>query len=89
MLAHYHANVFNASELGRSLGVSDKTMKEYADILTRTFMVRQLQPCFENIGKRQVKIPKIYIRDSGLLHALLAASSRSDLLVHPKLGASW
>jgi uncharacterized protein len=89
MLAHYHGNMFNASELGRSLGVSHKIMKEYADILTGTFMVRQLQPWYENIGKRQVKTPKIYIRDSGILHTLIGVNTNSDLLVNPKLGASW
>ena len=89
MLAHYHGNMFNASELGRSLGVSHKTMKEYADILTGTFMVRQLQPWHENIGKRQVKTPKIYIRDSGIFHTLIGVNTNSDLLVNPKLGASW
>lgn len=89
MLAHYHGNMFNASEMGRSLGVSHKTMKEYADILTGTFMVRQLQPWHENIGKRQIKTPKIYIRDSGIFHTLMGVNSNSDLLVNPKLGASW
>jgi predicted AAA+ superfamily ATPase len=89
MLAHYHGNMFNASELGRSLGLSHKTMKEYADILTGTFMVRQLQPWYENIGKRQIKTPKIYIRDSGIFHTLMGVNTHSDLLVSPKLGASW
>lgn len=89
MLAHYHGNLFNASELGRSLGVSHKTMKEYADILTGTFMVRQLQPWYENIGKRQIKTPKIYIRDSGIFHTLIGVNTNSDLLINPKLGASW
>lgn len=89
MLAHYHGNLFNASELGRSLGMSYKSMKEYADILTGTFMVRQLQPWYENIGKRQIKTPKIYIRDSGIFHALIGVNTHSDLLVNPKLGASW
>lgn len=89
MLAHYHGNMFNASELGRSLGVSHKTMKDYADILTGTFMVRQIQPWYENMGKRQVKTPKIYIRDSGILHTLIGVNTYSDLLVNPKLGASW
>jgi len=89
MLAHYHGNMFNGSELGRSLGVSHKTMKEYADILTGTFMVRQLQPWYENIGKRQIKTPKIYIRDSGIFHTLIGVNTHPDLLVNPKLGASW
>lgn len=89
MLAHYHGNIYNGSEIGRSLGFSGKVMKEYVDILTGTFMVRQLQPWFENIGKRQVKSPKIYMRDSGIFHTLIGANSYSDLLVNPKLGASW
>jgi predicted AAA+ superfamily ATPase len=67
MLAHYHGQTWNASELGRSLAVSDKTARSYLDILTGTFMIRQLQPWYENIGKRQVKAPKIYLRDSGIL----------------------
>jgi predicted AAA+ superfamily ATPase len=70
MLAHYHGQVWNASELARSMGLSDKTVRTYLDILTGTFVVRQLQPWHENIGKRQVKAPKIYLRDSGLLHGL-------------------
>lgn len=89
MLAHYHGQTLNASELGRSLGLSDKTVRSYLDILSGTFMVRQLQPWYENIGKRQVKAPKIYFRDSGLLHSLLAIPDRHALLGHPKLGASW
>lgn len=89
MLAHYHGQVLNASELARSMGVSDKTARSYLDILTGTFMVRQLQPWFENIGKRQVKSPKIYFRDSGLLHNLLGLTDKHSLLGHPKVGASW
>jgi predicted AAA+ superfamily ATPase len=89
MLTHYHGGIFNASEIGRSLGFSHKTMKEYADILSATFMIRQLQPWFENICKRQVKTPKIYMRDSGIFHTLMGINSRGDLLIHPKLGASW
>lgn len=89
MLAHYHGQTLNASELGRSLAVSDKTVRSYLDILTGTFMVRQLQPWHENIGKRQVKAPKIYLRDSGLLHSLLELPDMHQLLAHPKLGASW
>jgi predicted AAA+ superfamily ATPase len=89
MLAHYHGGILNASELGRSLGFTGKTIQKYADILTGTFMVRQLQPWFENIGKRQVKSPKIYIRDSGIFHSLIGLRTYSDLLVHPKIGASW
>ena len=89
MLVHYHGQTFNSSEIGRSLGVSDTTANRYLDILAGTFMVRRLQPWFENIGKRQVKRPKIYFRDSGILHSLLGTTTREDLLVHPKLGASW
>jgi hypothetical protein len=89
MLAHYHGQTWNAQELGRSLGLSDKTVRSYLDILTGTFMVRQLQPWFENIGKRQVKAPKIYLRDSGLLHALLNIGEAEQLLSHPRVGASW
>jgi uncharacterized protein len=89
MLAHFHGQTFNASEIGRSLQVSDTTVARYLDILAGTFMVRTLRPWFENIGKRQVKRPKIFIRDSGLLHALMGIASRDDLLVHARLGASW
>ena len=89
MLAHYHGQNWNASELSRSMGLSDKTVRSYLDILTGTFMIYQLQPWFENIGKRQVKSPKIYIRDSGLLHALLSITNLHNLLAHPKAGASW
>jgi predicted AAA+ superfamily ATPase len=89
MLAHYNAQLFNSSELGRSLGISDTTTRRYLDILTGTFMVRQLQPWAENISKRQVKTPKIYFRDTGIFHALLGIRSLHDLYHHPKLGASW
>jgi len=89
MLAHYHGQTWNASELGRSMGLTDKTVRAYLDILTATFMVRQLQPWHENISKRQVKAPKIYIRDSGVLHSLLSVSDHHTLLGHPRLGASW
>ena len=89
MITHYHGNVVNASEIGRSLSLSYKTTQHYLDILSSTFMIRQLQPWFENIAKRQVKSPKIYFRDSGILHALMGISDKSALLTHPKLGASW
>jgi predicted AAA+ superfamily ATPase len=89
MLAHYHGNLFNASELGRSLQLSQKTVRHYLDILVNTFMVRELQPWFENISKRQVKSPKIYFRDSGLFHTLLGVQDLEHLKMHPKLGASW
>jgi len=89
MLAHYHGQIFNGSEIGSSLGISHTTIRRYLDILTGTFMVRQLQPWFENIQKRQVKSPKIYFRDSGILHTLLGITDRHSLWNHPKLGASW
>ena len=89
MLSHYNGNIFNASELGRSLDTTHKTIKKYLNILEGTFMVRCLQPWFTNIQKRQVKSPKIYLRDSGLLHALLNIESLEQLLVSPKIGASW
>jgi hypothetical protein len=89
MLAHYHGQIWNASEFGRSMGLSDKTVRSYLDILTGTFMVRQLQPWHENTGKRQVKAPKIYIRDSGILHGLLSLPDRHSILGYPRVGASW
>jgi predicted AAA+ superfamily ATPase len=89
MLAHAHGQLWNASELGRALGLSDKTVRGYLDDLTQTYMVRQLQPWFENLGKRQVKSPKIYLRDSGLLHHLLSLETEVALSGHPKVGASW
>lgn len=89
MLAHYHGQTLNASEIGRSMGMSDKTVRAYLDILTGTFMIRQLQPWFENLGKRQVKSPKIYFRDTGLLHSLLDIPDRHTLMGHPRVGASW
>lgn len=89
MLAHYHGQVWNSSEFARSFGVSDTTVRRYLDLLTSTFVVRQLQPWTANIKKRQVKAPKVYISDSGLLHTLLDIESRSALLAHPKVGASW
>ncbi len=89
MLAHYHGQTLNASEIARSIGLSDKTIKSYLDILTGTFMIRQLQPWFENISKRQVKAPKIYFRDSGILHSLLDIPNHHHLMGHPRLGASW
>ena len=89
MLAHYHGQTWNGAELGRALGVDAKTVRSYLDTLTGTFMVRQLQPWFENVSKRQVKAPKVYVRDSGLVHTLLGIRSFGDLLAHPKCGASW
>jgi len=89
MLAHYHGQTWNASELARSMGLSDKTVRSYVDILTGTYMIRQLQPWFENVAKRQVKSPKIYFRDSGLLHGLLNLPNFHALSGHPRVGASW
>ena len=89
MLAHYHAQVWNASELARAFAVAHTTVQRYLDVLSATFMVRQLQSWHENIGKRQVKAPKIYVRDSGLLHVLLGLSDARALETHPKVGASW
>ena len=89
MLAHYHGQNWNASEFARSMGLSDKTVRSYLDILSGTFMVRQLQPWHENIKKRQIKAPKIYLRDSGLLHALLNLPDSHSLHGHPRVGASW
>ncbi|MFM8320413.1 MAG: ATP-binding protein [Chloroflexota bacterium] len=89
MLAHYHGQIWNAAELSRAMGLSDKTVRSYLDILTGAFMLRQLQPWFENTGKRQVRSPKIYLRDSGLLHSLLNIPDTQTLFGHPKVGASW
>ncbi|MFC1851464.1 ATP-binding protein [candidate division CSSED10-310 bacterium] len=89
MLAAFHGQIWNATELGRSMGLSDKTVRSYLDILTGTYMVRQLQPWFENIRKRQVKSPKIFLRDSGLLHSLLTIPNDFMLRGNPKVGASW
>jgi len=89
MLAHWHAQVWNASEFARSFGVSEATVRRYLDLLEATFVVRRLKPWSENIAKRQVKSPKVYVADSGLLHALLGIRSRHELERHPKLGASW
>ena len=89
MLAHYHGQIWNASELARALGSSEPTARRYLDILVGTYMVRQLPSWFENLKKRQVKAPKIYIRDSGVCHALLGLESMEALESHPKLGASW
>ena len=89
MLAHYHGHIWNAAQLARSLGTSENTARRYLDILSGVYMIRILPPWFENIRKRQVKAPKVYIRDSGILHALLQMRSLSDVQSHPKLGASW
>jgi uncharacterized protein len=89
MAAHYHGQIWNSSEISRSLGISESTVRRYIDLLSHSFMLRQLQPWFENLGKRQVKAPKIYFRDSGLFHELLGVQSFPELLAHPKVGASW
>lgn len=89
MLAHYHGNIWNAADPARSLGVGESTVRRYLDALSGVLMVRQLKPWHENLGKRQVKAPKVYVRDSGLLHALLGIRTARDLLTHPKAGAAW
>lgn len=89
MLAHYHGQIWNAAEAARTLNINESTARRYLDFLQDLFMVRQLQPWFANLGKRQVKSPKIYFRDTGLLHYLLGIKSEDELNVHPKLGASW
>jgi len=89
MLAHGHGQVWRASEPARSLGISEPTVRRYLDLMTGLYLIRQLAPWFENLGKRQVKSPKIYVRDSGLLHALLGIREEGSLLSHPKCGASW
>lgn len=89
MLGHYHAQTWNGSELSRALGVSDKTVSRYLDILEGTFMTWRLQPWHTNQGKREVKAPKVYLSDTGILHSLLGIAAETDLLAHPKCGASW
>jgi len=89
MLAHYHGQIWSAAPMAQSMGVSEPTIRRYLDTLTQTLMVRQLQPWHENLGKRQVKAPKIYFRDTGFLHALMGITSLSALLTHPQCGASW
>jgi len=89
MIAHYHGQVWNAAEFARSLGASEGTARRYLDILAGAYMVRVLPPWVANLSKRQVKAPKIYVRDSGLLHSLLGLPTHSHIAGHPKLGASW
>ena len=89
MLAHYHGQIWNAADPARSLGVNESTVRRYLDWLTQAFLVRQLQPWHVNLGKRQVKAPKVYVRDSGLLHELLGIEDAAALARHPKSGASW
>jgi predicted AAA+ superfamily ATPase len=89
MIAHYHGQTWNGNELARAFGVSHTTVRNYLDLLSGALVVRQLLPWHENLGKRQVKAPKIYLSDSGILHSLLGIQSQDDLLHHPKSGASW
>ncbi|MEI6530486.1 MAG: ATP-binding protein [bacterium] len=89
MLAHYHGQIWNAAEPARSLGLNESTVRRYLDLLAGVLMVRQLSPWHENLKKRQIKSPKIYFRDSGILHQLLGIRGEQDLLTHPKCGASW
>jgi hypothetical protein len=89
MLAHYHGQIWNAAEAARTLNINESTARRYLDLLQDLFMVRQLQPWYANLGKRQVKSPKIYFRDTGLLHYLLGIKSEDELNLHPRLGASW
>ena len=89
MLAHYHGQTWNGSELARAMGVTDKTVSRWLDVLEGTFLVRRLRPWHANVGKREVKAPKVYIADTGLLHSLLGIATYDALLAHPKCGASW
>jgi hypothetical protein len=89
MLSHYHGQTWNSSEFARSFGVADTTVRGYLDMLTSALVVTQLPPWHENIGKRQIKAPKVYLADTGILHTLLGVTRFEDLEKHPKLGASW
>lgn len=89
MIAHYHGQTWNAADIGRAMDLSPKVVNTYRDILSGTYMIRVLPPWYENLGKRQVKSPKVYVRDSGVLHHLLSIRSRTELEAHPKYGASW
>ena len=89
MLAHWHGQTWNGAEFGRAFGVAHTTVRRYLDLMTSLFVVRQLPPWFENISKRQVRSPKVYVADSGILHALLGLPSRAAIVSHPKVGASW
>jgi predicted AAA+ superfamily ATPase len=89
MLSHYHGQIWNASRIAAGLGLSDKTVRSYLDLLTETYMLRQLQPWHENLSKRQVKSPKVYFRDTGLLHSLLGPHDFQAIIGHPQVGASW
>jgi len=89
MLAHYHAQLWNGAELARAFGVSATAVRRYLDVLSSALVIRQLPPWFENLSKRQVRAPKVYVVDAGMLHGLLGIESERDLLMHPKVGASW
>ena len=89
MLAHHHGQTWNGAEFARAMGLGESTVRRYLDLLSDAFMLRQLQPWHANIRKRQVKSPKVYVRDSGLLHQLLGINSERDLVTHPKIVASW
>ncbi len=89
MVAHWHGSIWNSADPARSLGTSESTVRRYLDFMTGALMLRQLQPWHENLAKRQVKAPRVYLRDSGLLHELLGIRSDRDLWSHPKTGASW
>ena len=89
MLAHWHGQLWNGSEFARAFGVAHTTVRRHLDLLTSVFVVRQLQPWHENVAKRQVRAPKVYVADSGILHALLGLNTREALVSHPKVGASW
>ena len=89
MLAHWHGRLWNGAELGRAFGVAHTTVRRYLDLMSSVFMVRQLQPWYANIAKRQVRSPKVFLNDSGLLHALLGLTTREDIVSHPVVGASW
>ena len=89
MVAHYHGQIWSHAEPARALGVSEPTVRSYLDLLTDALVLRQLPPWHVNLRKRQVKSPKVYVRDTGLLHQLLGIEDQAALLHHPKLGASW
>ena len=89
MMAHYHGQILNASKIGQALSVTHPTIRSYLNMLEQTYMVRVLPPCTQNVKKRLVKSPKVYIRDSGILHALLEINGFEDLLGHPIVGSSW
>ena len=89
MVAHYHGQIWQSAEPARALGVGERTVRTWLDLLSDALVVRQLQPWHVNLGKRQVKSPKVYVRDCGLLHRLLRLDTEKALLSHPKLGASW